>query len=135
MSRQRGSEARFLLEKAAALALPTCLQEVADLLGQVEKAVLPLVQGAGDGDGEPLLHRLGVALVEEIGGRAALGMDGVLEGLGQEDGSGADGAIWEGRREKQPVPLASHSVTNFPLTKTNWVGGRSPDRTEDSLFP
>ena len=48
------------------------LQESADLLCQFQKAVLALVQGAGDGHAEPLPQRLGAALVEEVGGRAAL---------------------------------------------------------------
>lgn len=48
------------------------LQESADLLCQFQKAVLALVQGAGDGHAEPFPQRLGAALVEEVGGRAAL---------------------------------------------------------------
>lgn len=70
------------------------------------------MQGASDGDGEPLLHPLGVALVEELGGRAVLGMDGVLEGLGQQDGSGADGAIWAGRRRQKKLPFNSLKKLN-----------------------
>lgn len=48
------------------------LQESADLLCQFQKAVLALVQGASDGHAEPFPQRLGAALVEEVGGRAAL---------------------------------------------------------------
>ena len=75
------------------------LQERADLFGQLQKAFLALVQGPRDGHVEPLSHRLGAALVEEVCGRTVLGMDTVLQGLRQEDGAGADGAIW-GRERK-----------------------------------
>ena len=75
------------------------LQERADLFGQLQKALLALVQGPCDGHVEPLSHGLGAALVEEVCGRAVLGMDTVLQGRSQEDGAGADGAIW-GRERK-----------------------------------
>lgn len=51
------------------------------------------MQGAGDGYIEPLPQRLRASLVEEVGGRAALRVDAVLQRLCQEDGAGADGAI------------------------------------------
>lgn len=69
------------------------LQEGADLLCQLQEAVLALVQGAGDGHTKPLPQCLRAALVEEVGGRAALRVDAVLQRLCQEDGAGADGAI------------------------------------------
>ena len=77
------------------------LQEAADLLGEVQQAVVPLVEGAGNGHGEPLADGLGVALVEELRGRAALALQVVQHRLGQQDGAGADGAVWRRRREEQ----------------------------------
>lgn len=74
-------------------ALGSYLQERADLFRQLQKALLALVQGPCDGYAEPLSHCPGAALVEEVCGRAVLGVDAVLKGLGQEDGAGADGAI------------------------------------------
>lgn len=67
------------------LELWTYLQERADLLCQLQKALFALVQGPGDGHMEPLPHCLGAALVEEVCGRAVLGVDAVLQRLGQED--------------------------------------------------
>lgn len=49
-------------------ALDSYLQERADLLRQLQKALLALVQGPCDGHVEPLSHCLGAALVEEVGG-------------------------------------------------------------------
>lgn len=100
------------------VSFPTCLQEEADLLHQVEQALLSLVQGASDGDGEPFLDRLGIALEEELGGRAVLGMDRVLEGLGQKDGGGADGTVWAGRRRKTARSTLSPR-DQFPLWEDN----------------
>lgn len=105
-----GEHYLFSVLTAGATSSSLYLQEGTDLLCQLQKAVLALVQGAGDGHAEPLPQRLGVALVEEVGGRAALRVDAVLQRLCQEDGAGADGAIW-GQEEKgtmvqpqQPVP-------------------------------
>lgn len=61
------------------------LQERADLFCQLQKALFALVQGPCDGHVEPLSHYLGAALVEEVRGRAVLGVDAVLQRLGQED--------------------------------------------------
>lgn len=96
---------------------PTCLQEEADLLHQIKQALLSLVQGASDGDGEPFLDCLGVALEEELGGRAVLGMDRVLEGLGQKDGGGADGTVWAGRRKTACSTLPPRDP--FPFWEDN----------------
>lgn len=66
-------------------ALDFYLQERADLLCQLQKALFALVQGPCDGHMEPLSHCLRAALVEEVCGRAVLGVDAVLQRLGQED--------------------------------------------------
>lgn len=52
------------------------------------------MQRPRDGHAEPLSQRPGAALVEEVRGRAGLGADAVLQGLRQQDGAGADGAVW-----------------------------------------
>ena len=39
------------------------LQEGADLLGEIQEALLPLVEGAGNGHGQPLADGLRVSLV------------------------------------------------------------------------
>ena len=77
----------MFLEKSADL------QKTADLLGELQQAVLPLMQGTGDGHGQPLSDGLSVALVEQLGGRAALALQVVQQGLGQQDGARAKGAI------------------------------------------
>lgn len=98
-----------MVSRAGAVSSGLYLQEGADLLCQLQEAVLALVQGAGDGHAEPLPQCLRAALVEEVGGRAALGVDAVLQRLCQEDGAGADGAICGQEREgtivqpQQPV--------------------------------
>lgn len=84
-------------------ALDFYLQERANLFSQLQKALLTLVQGSSDGHAEPLSHCLGVALVEEVCGRAVLGMDAVLQRLGQEDRAGADGAVC-GKERSQSLP-------------------------------
>lgn len=57
------------------------------------------MQGPCDGHVKPLSHRLGAALVEEVRGRAVLGMDAMLQRLCQEDRAGADGAVWGQERK------------------------------------
>ena len=83
------------------------LQERADLFRQLQQALLTLVQGPSDGHVEPLSHCLGAALVEEVRGRAVLGMDAVLQGLCQEDAAGADGAVWGQERKHKSTRTAA----------------------------
>lgn len=64
------------------------------------------MQGPGDGHIEPLSHCLGAALVEEISGRAVLGVDAMLQRLRQEDGAGADGAICGQERKSKFTRIA-----------------------------
>ena len=89
-------------------ALPPYLQEAADLLGQFQQAVLALVHGPGDGHRQPLADGLGVPLVEQVCGGAALALQVVQRGLGQQDGAGRDGAIC---RAKSATALLEPAVT------------------------
>lgn len=45
------------------------------------------MQRPSNGHSEPLPDGLGIALVEEVCGSTGLGMDAVLQGLGQENGA------------------------------------------------
>ena len=51
------------------------------------------MHGPGNGHRQPLADGLGIALVEQVSGGAALALEVVQRGLGQQDGAGADGAI------------------------------------------
>ncbi len=75
------------------------LQETADLFGELEQAVLALMQGSADGYRQPLTDAVSVSLIEELGRGAALALQLVEDRLSQQNRVWTDSAIYRRDRE------------------------------------
>lgn len=79
--------------RGAQLDIQRHLQEAADLLGELQQALLSLVQGTSDGHRQPLLDGLSITLVEELRGGAALALKVVEQRLSQQNGARTNSSI------------------------------------------
>lgn len=111
------------------------LQKGADLFGEVQQTLLSLVQCPSDGHSEPLPYGLRVALVEEVSGSTGLGMDAVLQGLGQENGAGADGSIWNNKENSSSLEMAPSVYAAWETKGVKHLEDSQPLFRSEKLLP